>query len=76
MTVPIGDLLNSLGVVHSPDDGELIAGAVVLLKVVSSDGEVVLRSCSSDGMSWIERLGMLRAAEHVELPTSAEGVED
>lgn len=69
MTEPIGDLLNSLGVEHTPLDGELVAGAVVLLKVIDADGHVALRTCWSDGMSWIERLGMCRVAMEIDLPT-------
>lgn len=30
------------------------------------DGQVTLLMAHSDGMSWIERLGMLRAAERIE----------
>lgn len=62
-TEPIGDLLDSLGVEHEPLDGELVAGAVVLLKVITDDGCVTLRTAYSDGMSWLERVGMLRSAE-------------
>lgn len=63
---PIGDLLDSLGVTYDPDDGDLVASAVVLLKVIDADGVVVLRMCPSDGISWIDKLGMLRAAEIIE----------
>jgi hypothetical protein len=64
----VGNLLDSLGIEHHPEPGELVASAVVLLKVIDNDGEVSLRTLCSDGLSWIERIGMLRAAEHVELP--------
>lgn len=57
---PIGDLLDALGVRHSPEEGELVEGAVVLLKTVGADGRVGLRVAYSDGISWIERIGMLR----------------
>ena len=72
MSEPIGNLLDSLGVTHTPDDDELISGAVVLLKVVDTEGNVTLRCCFSDGMSWIERLGMLRAAEQSDLADLAD----
>ena len=67
----LGELIDSLGVAQRLADDELVEGAVVLLKVVDDDGEVTLRAAWSDGMSWIERIGMLRAAERCELP--AEG---
>src|SRR3954470_14275126 len=69
---PLGDLLNSLGLEHEPADGELIASALVLLKVIGADGEVALRTVTSDGLSWIERVGLLRVAEKVELDGFAE----
>ena len=68
MAEPIGNLLDSLGVEVSLEEGDLAACAIVLLKVIDVDGSVRLQTCTSDGLSWIERLGMLRAAEHVELP--------
>ena len=68
MTEPIGNLIDSLGVTREPVDGELIAGAVVLLKTVDADGDVGLSIAWSDGMSWIERVGMLHVAREVEMP--------
>jgi hypothetical protein len=69
---PLGDLLNSLGLEHEPLEGELIASAVVLLKVIGPDGDVTLRTIASDRLSWIERVGLLRVAEKVELDGFAE----
>ncbi|WP_300680737.1 hypothetical protein [Nocardioides sp.] len=63
MSTPMGQLIDSLGVTHEPADGELISDVVVLLKVITPDGRVCLRQAWSEGMSWIERIGMLRAAE-------------
>lgn len=49
-------------------DSDLIAAGLVLLKVIDKDGGVRLWMGHSDGMSWIERLGMLDAAHEMELP--------
>jgi len=65
----VGNLLDGLGVEYHPEDGELVESALVLLKVIGPDGDVSLRTLSSDGLSWIERIGMLRSAEAVELPS-------
>lgn len=73
---PLGQMLDALGVTHTPDDGELVTDAVVIMKVVDASGKVSLRSAWSDGMSWIERLGMLRVAERVELPPDGDGWHD
>ena len=64
----LGRLIDSLGVTHDVRPDEQVCGAVVLLTVQESDGHVSLRCAWSDGMTWVERLGLLRAAERAELP--------
>lgn len=64
---PVGDILDALGVAVTQRDGDMIAGAVVLLKVVEPDGDVRLSVGWSEGMAWTERLGMLTSAQHTDL---------
>ena len=64
----LGELINSMGAQLRIDPDEQICGAVVLLTVEEPDGHISLRCAWSDGMSWIERIGLLRAAERAELP--------
>jgi len=64
-TRPIGDALDSLGIEATLDPDELVAGALVLLKVVQADGDTRL-SLAHQGVGWIERVGMLRVAETLE----------
>jgi hypothetical protein len=63
---PIGDALNALGITATITKDELVAGAIVLLKVLQTDGQVRLSMCHSDGLGWIERAVMLRVADVVE----------
>ncbi|GFH34303.1 hypothetical protein [Streptomyces pacificus] len=63
---PIGDLIDGLGIEAHVGDDELVAGAIVLLKVVEVDGSTRLSVSHSDGLGWIERSGMLRIAEQAE----------
>ena len=70
----LGELIDSLGVVQRVEPGEQVCGAVVLLTVEEPDGHVSLRCAWSEGMTWIERIGLLRAAERAELP--ADGAHD
>jgi hypothetical protein len=63
---PIGDVLDGLGITGAISDGELVAGAVVLLKVLQADGRIRLSMVHSEGLGWIERAGMLRVAEVIE----------
>lgn len=64
----LGQLIDSMGITHRVLPGEQVCGAVVLLTVEEPDGHVSLRCAWSEGMTWVERLGLLRAAERAELP--------
>lgn len=66
---PIGDVLDGLGIEATLDNGDLPAAAIVLLKVIQPDGSSRLSMASSDGLDWIERVGMLRVAEQLESTT-------
>jgi len=70
----LGDLIDELGVKQQIDEDETVRGAVVLLTVEEPDGHLSLRCAWSDGINWIERIGLLRAAERAELP--ADGAND
>lgn len=61
----IGDLLDSLGVLAELDDDDMVSDALVLLKVVDSHGAVSLCIAQSDGLSWLDQLGLLAAADAV-----------
>ncbi|MFJ2676386.1 hypothetical protein [Streptomyces sp. NPDC087525] len=63
---PVGDVLDGLGIRATLNEGELVAGALVLLKVVEADGSTRLSLARSEGLGWIERAGMLRVAETLE----------
>lgn len=69
-TRAIGDIIDALGVEATVENGELVAGAMVLLKVVQEDGDTRLSMTYSDGLGWIERAGMLRIAETIETGTA------
>lgn len=64
----LGRIVDNLGAAM-PDlaEGELVDAVVVLLKVIDTDGDVVLRSAWSDGISWLERRGMVEAARDAEV---------
>jgi len=70
----LGELIDELGVHQQIDPDESVCGAVVLLTVQEPDGHLSLRCAWSEGMTWIERIGLLRAAERAELP--ADGAHD
>lgn len=63
---PIGDVIDALGIRAALSEGELVSGAIVLLKVIDTDGDVRLSVLHSDGIGWIERAGMLRVGELIE----------
>jgi len=69
----VGSLVDSLGVeIRTLDDGDMVTDVLLIAKVVDAEGSVRLALAWSDGMSWIERLGMITAAQGIEMPTSSD----
>jgi len=66
-TRPIGDTVDGLGIEATVGPDDLVAGAIVLLKVIDAEGGSRLSLAHSDGLGWLERTGMLRHAEQLEL---------
>ncbi|MYR55545.1 hypothetical protein GTY54_04545 [Streptomyces sp. SID625] len=66
----LGSAIDALGITATLKDGELVAAAIVLLKVIEEDGSTRLSMSYSDGLGWIERAGMLRVAEVMESGTA------
>ena len=64
-TEKLGAILDGLDITLNLADGDLIASAVVIAKVIDRDGEVSLGVANSTGCSWIEQLGLVVAAENV-----------
>ncbi|MFF0009590.1 hypothetical protein ACFYQT_40050 [Streptomyces tibetensis] len=62
---PIGPILDGLGTTIDLDDGDLVASAFVIAKVVEPNGDVSLALASSDGLSWIEQNGLLASAHQI-----------
>lgn len=64
----LGEIVDGLGCPWPDDNGDvLISDALVLVKVVLPDGSVSMRYSASDGMSWVEKLGMLTAATELQM---------
>jgi hypothetical protein len=72
---PIGDVLDALGVTAAIEPDALVSGAIVLLKTVLADGTVRLSVSHSEGLSWIERAGMVRLTEAMETGRAVRGTE-
>lgn len=63
----VGQIIDGLGVKgEAIDEDSLVSDAIVLMKCIGPTGAIELRMASSQGMSALERLGMLRAAERME----------
>lgn len=63
----IGHILDGLGITATIEPDALVSGALVLLKTLLPDGQTRLSVAYSEGLGWIERAGMLRVAETVDL---------
>lgn len=55
--------MDHLGVTLDLEDGDLVASAVLLAKVVDENGNVSVGIGPSDGCSWLEQLGLVSAAD-------------
>ena len=62
---PIGPILDGLGTTIEMDEGDLVASAVVIAKVIDKDGDVSLALASSEGLSWIDQNGLLTSAQQI-----------
>lgn len=62
---PIGPILDGLGTTIDLEDGDLVASAFVIAKVVDRDGDVALTLASSEGLSWIDQNGLLTSAQQI-----------
>jgi hypothetical protein len=60
---PIGPILDGLGASIDLDDGELVESALVITKIVADNGEVLLGMYGTDGLSWLEKMGLIEAAK-------------
>jgi hypothetical protein len=61
----IGSALDALGVSADLDDTDMVADALVILKVVQDDGSIALSIGATDSRDWISQSGLLHAALEV-----------
>lgn len=73
---PLGQLLDALGVTADLDAGDMPTDAVVLLKVVKTDGTVSMIKGASETLDWITALGMVTAAQEIENSGYVNSAED
>lgn len=59
-------ILETLGInIDNIGQGELIASALLLVRVIDEDGDDYIGHYSSAGLSFVEKVGMLRVAERM-----------
>lgn len=62
----VGDILDQLDVTADLLEGDVVVSAVVVMSVYGADDTFPrLELANSDSMSWIEQVGLLRAAERI-----------
>ncbi|WP_068922187.1 hypothetical protein [Planobispora rosea] len=72
----IGAILDGLGVELDLTDGCIVTSAVVFCKVVKEDGTVTLGYAQSEGMCWIEGVGLITAGSDIARRGYAEDDDD
>ena len=73
---PVGALLDGLGIKVALGEGELVASAIVLVKVLQPDDMTRLALAYSEGLGWIERAGMLHVALAVDTAETTNATTD
>lgn len=61
----LGEILDGLGVALELEDGDLVADAIVVLKIVTAEGRVQVGVANSETASWLDQLGLLTAAADI-----------
>lgn len=68
MSESLGGIIDNLALDIELGPDQMITDAIVLAKVTDLDtGAVTMISRYSSGISWMERVGMLRSCEQMEL---------
>ncbi|WP_329521175.1 hypothetical protein [Spirillospora sp. NBC_01491] len=62
---PADAVLQGLGLTLGLDDGDLVANAVVIAKVIDGDGDVGVVLSHSEGTSWLDQLALVTAASEI-----------
>lgn len=62
---PAQAVLAGLDIAMDLHDGDLVANAVILAKVVGHDGQVGVVIAASEGTSWLDQLGLVTAATQI-----------
>lgn len=62
---PVGPILDGLGTTIYLEEGDLVASAFVIAKVIEPNGDVSLAIAASEGLSWIEQNGLLASAQQI-----------
>jgi hypothetical protein len=65
---PAADIVAAQGVTLDLDPTDLVAGVVVLAKVVGDDGDVAIVIGATEGMTWLDQLGICGAALEIVRP--------
>lgn len=66
-TTEFAELLSHLDMTVRLEPGELVAGAIMFLKVVDEEGNISVRYNWSDGIGPFERIGVLSTYRELEL---------
>jgi hypothetical protein len=62
---PAAPILDGLHLTLDLADGDLVANAVVVAKVVADDGQVGVVISNSEGTSWLDQLALIVAASEI-----------
>lgn len=61
----VGDLLDTRGLTLELNNGDMLTDAVLIAKVITEDGGVRVALGNTEGISWLEQLGLVTAANGI-----------
>lgn len=64
-TVDAAEVLAAQNVNLDLEDGDLVAAAVVIAKIVQSDGCVTVAVGSSEGLTWLDQIALVTVADGI-----------
>lgn len=65
MDQPAGPIVDGLGITLDIEEDALVSDAVLIAKIVTSDGSTQVAISDSTAMDWLTQYGLIKAAERI-----------
>ncbi len=62
---PAGPIIDGLGITLDLDNSDLVSDAIILAKVIGSDGAPKVIISDSDSLDWLSQYALIKAADRI-----------